>query len=218
MHPKQESLRRSGLLFSSWSGRLSTLRCGVRVARSTRPKQERNGAKWKRTSIFESLRFIWIGGPKGIRTLALLQIIDAITATGKRSCDFAILRINWCGVPKTKVVFYREENGACPFIEWFDALPAKIQDKCFLRLERLCELGHELRRPEADFLRDGIHELRISLRGLHYWILYFFHGTTAAVSHGVVKERVVPPKEIDQAIRRKMRFESNPANHTYQEA
>ena len=24
-------------------------------------------------------------------------------------------------------------------------------------------MGHELRRPEADFLRDGIYELRVSL-------------------------------------------------------
>jgi hypothetical protein len=51
------------------------------------------------------------------------------------------------------VVLYREEDGSCPFIEWFDKLPAKVQDKCYLRLERLREMGHELRRPEADILR-----------------------------------------------------------------
>jgi hypothetical protein len=67
-------------------------------------------------------------------------------------------------------------------------------------LERLREMGHELRRPEADFLRDGIYELRVSLGGVHHRILYFFHGAIAAVvSHGLVKERVVPPKEIDHA-------------------
>jgi len=59
-------------------------------------------------------------------------------------------------VPKTRVALYREEHGLCPFIEWFDKLPAKVQDKCYLRLERLCQMGHELRRAEADFLRDGI--------------------------------------------------------------
>ncbi len=31
-----------------------------------------------------------------------------------------------------------------------------------LRLERLREMGHELRRPEADFLRDGIYELALA--------------------------------------------------------
>ena len=120
---------------------------------------------------------------------------------------------------KTRVALYREEDGSCPFIEWFDRLPAKVQDKCYLRLERLREMGHELRRPEADFLRDGIYELRASLGGVHHRILYFFHGAVAAVvSHGLAKERAVPPKEIDRAVERKKRFEANPAKHTYEEA
>ncbi len=121
-------------------------------------------------------------------------------------------------MPKIRVVLYRELDGSCPFVGWFDELPAKAQDKCYLRLERLRDVGHELRRPEADFLRDGIYELRVSLQGVHYRILYFFHGTIAAVvSHGVVKEQLVPPREIDRAVERKKRFEGNPSKHTYQE-
>jgi phage-related protein len=117
-------------------------------------------------------------------------------------------------MPKTKVILYCEEDGSCPVLDWLQELPEKAQDKCFLRLERLRELGHELRRPEADFLRDGIYELRASLRGVNYRILYFFHGSIAAVvSHGIVKERAVPPKEIDRAIERKKLFELNPAKH-----
>jgi phage-related protein len=122
-------------------------------------------------------------------------------------------------VPKTRVVLYRDVDGSCPFLEWFNELPAKAQDKCYLRLERLRDMGHELRRPEADLLRDGIYELRVSLRGVHHRILYFFHGAIAAVvSHGLVKEQVVPSKEIDRAVERKKRFEANPSRHTYQEA
>jgi phage-related protein len=122
-------------------------------------------------------------------------------------------------VPRTNVVLYREEDGRCPFLEWFAELPAKAQDKCFLRLERLREIGHELRRPEADLLRDGVYELRVSLQGLQYRILYFFQGTIAAVvSHGLVKERAVPSKEIDRAIERKKAFIANPARHTYEES
>jgi phage-related protein len=122
-------------------------------------------------------------------------------------------------VSRTRVVLYREEDGSCPFLEWFVELPAKVQDKCYVRLERLREIGHELRRPEADFLREGIYELRVGLQGVQYRILYFFHGAIAAVvSHGLVKERVVPPKEIDRAITRKKRFTANPERHTYEEA
>ncbi|MGD0670193.1 MAG: type II toxin-antitoxin system RelE/ParE family toxin [Bryobacteraceae bacterium] len=121
-------------------------------------------------------------------------------------------------MPRTRVVLYGENDGSCPFLDWFSELPAKAQDKCYLRLERLRELGHELRRPEADFLRDGIYELRVSLQGVHYRILYFFHGTVAAVvSHGLVKQRVVPPKEIEGAIARKKQFDANPQRHTHEE-
>lgn len=118
----------------------------------------------------------------------------------------------------TRVVFYLEEKGDVPLLQWFDAIPNKAQDKCRLKLERLRELGYELRRPEADYLRDGIYELRVSLRGMQYRMLYFFHGNVAAVvSHGTMKEQKVPPKEIDLAITRKKRFEQRPGQHTYEE-
>jgi phage-related protein len=119
-------------------------------------------------------------------------------------------------LPRTTVVFYQEEDGTVPLVEWLDSLTGKAQDKCLARLKRLEDLGHELRRPEADYLRDGIYELRVSLRGINYRILYFFHGTTAAVvSHGIIKERRVPPKEIDQAIERRKRFVANPQRYSF---
>lgn len=119
-------------------------------------------------------------------------------------------------MPPTAVVFYQEEDGSVPLMEWLDSLPAKAQAKCVARLKRLEDLGHELRRPEADYLRDGIHELRASLGGVHYRLLYFFHGNIAAVvSHGLTKERLVPPREIDQAIERKRKFTINPARYTF---
>ena len=121
-------------------------------------------------------------------------------------------------MPKTSVVLYREEDGSCPFLDWYGELPVKAQAKCLLRLERLRELGHELRRPEADYLRDGIYELRVRCQHVHVRILYFFHGTVAAVvSHGIVKEGAVPAKEIDRAIQRKKRFEADPAGYSYSE-
>ena len=122
-------------------------------------------------------------------------------------------------MPKTKVILYCEEDDSCPFLEWIVQLPVKAQDKCQVRVERLRELGHELRRPEADLLRDGIYELRASLQGIHSRILYFFYGTVAAiVSHGIVKEGAVPANEIERAIQRKKRFEANPAKHLPRES
>lgn len=122
-------------------------------------------------------------------------------------------------MPKTHVVFYQKVDGTVPVLDWLDALPPRAQDKCRIRIERLRDLGHELRRPEADFLRDGIYELRIGLEGVNYRILYFFHGKVVAVlGHGLVKERFVPLREIALALARKREFAQAPDRHTYQEA
>jgi len=89
-------------------------------------------------------------------------------------------------MPRTKVVFFREKDGTVPLLDWLDSLPKKAQAKCIARLERLALLGHELRRPEADLLRDGIHELRVGLQGINYRMLYFFYGQAATVvSHAL---------------------------------
>ena len=58
-------------------------------------------------------------------------------------------------MPKTTVVFYQDDPDTVPVLDWLDALPAKALDKCRVRIERLRDLGHELRRPEADFYEMG---------------------------------------------------------------
>jgi phage-related protein len=120
-------------------------------------------------------------------------------------------------LPATTLVFFQERPDQIPpLVEWLDGLPEKAQQKCLARLKRLEDLGHRLRRPEADYLRDGIYELRASYQGVHYRILYFFHGRAATVIlHGITKEREVPATEIDRAIRAKQSFEANPARHAF---
>jgi len=129
-------------------------------------------------------------------------------------------------VPHTDVVFYQDddENQTVLIHQWMKKLPAKVQDKCQAYLGQLEDFGHELRRPVSDYLRDGIHELRPSYQGVHYRMLYFFpkrerssvEGPKAVVvSHGFVKEGVVPDAEIDRAVARKRAFEVNPERHTF---
>ena len=121
-------------------------------------------------------------------------------------------------MPRTEVVLYAEDDGTRPLLEWMDDLPQNAQNKCIVRIERLGEMGHELRRPEADFLRDGIYELRMALHGVQYRMLYFFSENKAVISHGLIKKgSEVPSKQIDAAIERKDGFASNPLKHTYVE-
>lgn len=118
---------------------------------------------------------------------------------------------------QTEVFFFREpKDNSVPLLEWLDGLPAKVQTKCTERIDRLGELGHELRRPEADFLRDGIYELRARHQSVHYRMLYFFAGkAVVVVSHGLTKERKVPPREIDLVIDRKKKVEANFKQFTF---
>ena len=118
-------------------------------------------------------------------------------------------------MPRVEVVFFREDQDTVPMRDWLDSIPKKAQAKCLAKLGRLEELGHELRRPEADYLRDGVYELRVRLGSLNYRMLYFFYGRTAGVvSHGIVKQKKVPAKAIDLAVARKRLFEAAPEAHS----
>jgi len=109
---------------------------------------------------------------------------------------------------------YCEQNGNAPVLAWLKRLPPKIQDKCFVKLERLAALGHELRRPEADYLRDDIYELRIRFQSVNYRILYFFHGRDAVIlAHSLTKESYIPLAAIELAIERRKAFKLSPELH-----
>ncbi|MGB5105302.1 MAG: type II toxin-antitoxin system RelE/ParE family toxin [Candidatus Zixiibacteriota bacterium] len=122
-------------------------------------------------------------------------------------------------MPKTEIVIYCELDGTAPFLTWFDKLPEKAQDKVTVRIERLKELGHELRRPEADYLQQDIYELRIKSQSVNYRVLYFFHRRQLVVlSHGFSKQQAkVPESELKLAIRRRAEFQKSPKQHTFEE-
>lgn len=120
-------------------------------------------------------------------------------------------------MPRTEVVFFKDHENSVPVLDWLDGLPRKVQNKCYVKVERLEELGHELRRPEADLLEQGIHELRIGYRGVNYRILYAFHEKEAVLLHGILKEKVVKETDLNIAISRLNVFRNDPMSHTYSE-
>lgn len=125
-------------------------------------------------------------------------------------------------MPETRVIFYQDQNGSAPVLEWLKILlkqDRKGYANCVARIQQLSSTGYELRRPAADYLRDGVYELRAKHIRVQYRILYFFSGQNAAIlAHAITKEESqVPDVEIDKAIQRKIEFEANPAIHTYVE-
>jgi len=86
-------------------------------------------------------------------------------------------------------------------------------------IRRLALLGHELRRPKADFLRDGIYELRAKRGHVNYRVLYFFHGKNVALlAHALTKKDAVPDIDIKRALERMDRFARSPEKHTHEES
>lgn len=124
-------------------------------------------------------------------------------------------------MPQTDVFFYQETPDDVPVLDWLEQIgrrDRRAYRKCKAAIERLEVMGHELRRPEADLLRDGIYELRIRVGRVNYRLLYFFHGRgVALLAHGLTKEKAVPPIEIERAVSRKERFAEDPEAHTYKE-
>jgi phage-related protein len=124
-------------------------------------------------------------------------------------------------MPRTEVIFFSDEPGRSPVVDWLRHLrqnDRKAFAKCVARIGRLALLGHELRRPEADYLRDGVYELRIRKGRVNYRLLYFFHGQDVAIlAHALTKEEAVPEADIERALRRKKVFERAPKLHTYRE-
>ena len=88
-------------------------------------------------------------------------------------------------MPQVEVIFYKDDNGRVPMDEWLDSLQSKARAKCVVGIARLEALGHELRRPEADYLKDGIYELRVGYLGVNYRLLYFFFAKAAVGSRTV---------------------------------
>ncbi len=122
-------------------------------------------------------------------------------------------------MPSTEVYFYKEDDGSVPVLDWILALRAKNEraaKKCFGLVKLLKEFGSELRRPRADFLQDGVYELRTEVGNVNYRILYGFVGRDVAIlACGLTKEKKTPDQEIDRAVNRIELYKNNPAQHRF---
>ena len=99
--------------------------------------------------------------------------------------------------------FYRGINNDQPSLEYIRAQVKTHQAKIGRALRQLQEQGHEARRPLADYLGEGLYELRIPMEGHQHRLLYFFHGRSViVVAVGFLKKTDrVPPEMIARASR-----------------
>ena len=104
-----------------------------------------------------------------------------------------------------------------PVLKWLHELPPRAIIKCRARMIRLRQMGHDLRRPDADYVGDDIYELRILRAGQRYRMLYAFHeGRFVLLLAGFSKsQRRIPKREIELARRRLDRFLQDPKRHSH---
>ena len=115
-------------------------------------------------------------------------------------------------MPQTNVIPYREDDGSIPLRDCLDNLPQKARERSLARLGLFEELGHELRRPHAEYLEGtNLYELRVKFHRVNLRMLYFFHERDAAVVIvGFAKEGKIPQREIERATERMEKFKSRP--------
>ncbi|MDR0513014.1 MAG: type II toxin-antitoxin system RelE/ParE family toxin [Treponema sp.] len=105
-------------------------------------------------------------------------------------------------------LYYFTHDNLTPVKEYIDGLSLREQAKTMAFIALLEEMGPNLPRPYADILKDGIHELRIKLKGTQVRMLYFFCYRNVIVLTNAFDKHTseVPKAEIESAKDRRADF------------
>jgi hypothetical protein len=109
---------------------------------------------------------------------------------------------------KWNVLYYETKSGQSEVFEFINKRKDTEKAKILAFLAVLEERGPQLPRPYADILEDGIHELRIRLRGDQIRVLYFFCYRNFIVLTNFFAKNTprVPVSEIEKAKKCRMDF------------
>ena len=105
-------------------------------------------------------------------------------------------------------MFYRDEGGASPVLEFLRSLDADAQASIGWAIEQLRVRNVQAREPLARHLEDKLWELRRESKTNIYRFLYFFFtGRRIVFVHGFQKKtEKTPRREIETARTRYMAF------------
>lgn len=104
------------------------------------------------------------------------------------------------------VYFFIDEHGLSPVEEFMKELTEKEEMKIRAYIRILKEYGHALRRPIADYLGEGIYELRPQAHRVFY---FFFLKDSAVLLHMLRKKTdKIPLNDINLCLKRKKEVEA----------
>ena len=104
------------------------------------------------------------------------------------------------------VYFFVDEHNRSPVEEAMQDLTEKEDAKIRAYIRILKEYGHDLRRPVADYLGEGIYELR---PGAHRVFYFFFMKDSVVLLHMLRKKTDrIPLSDLDLCVKRKKETEA----------
>jgi len=104
------------------------------------------------------------------------------------------------------VFYFSDERGRFPVEEFIHSLPPDERKKIYSYISALREFGHRLRRPMADYVTQGLYELRPRANRVFY---FFYLNESAILVHAIRKKSYkLPEKDIKLALKRKARAEA----------
>jgi len=104
------------------------------------------------------------------------------------------------------VCYYVDDRGENPVKEFIKSLPVKERAKVLAYINELKKQGNNLRRPIADYLEDGIYELRPKDNRIFY---FFYLRDNAVLLHAIKKKtREIPRNDLNLCLKRKNMIET----------
>ena len=104
------------------------------------------------------------------------------------------------------IYFFVDECGRSPVEEFMEDLTEKENMKVRAYLKILKEFGHNVRRPIADYLGEGIYELRPQAHRVFY---FFFMKDSVVLLHMLRKKTdKIPLNDFNLCVKRKMEVEA----------
>lgn len=104
------------------------------------------------------------------------------------------------------IYYFVDERGDNPVRDFIESLPLKERAKVFAYINELKRQGNNLRRPMADYLEDGIYELRAKDNRIFY---FFYLKDNAVLVHAAKKKtREIPRNDLNLCLKRKQLVET----------
>ena len=103
------------------------------------------------------------------------------------------------------IYYFLDERGESPVKEFIKALSQDERAKVFAYIAELKNKGHNLHRPLADYLGQGIYELRPKANRIFY---FFFLKNSAVLIHAIRKKTdKIPNRDLELCLKRKSEVE-----------